>query len=214
LPYFREAGVAVVHKRTSVRHARRAEAEGVDIVSIDGYESAGHPGEDDVPGLVLVPATVHAVSIPVVASGAIADGRGLIAALALGAEGVNMGTRFLCTAEAPVHGAVKARIEAATGLDTELIFRPLRNTARVARNSVSSEVNARLDRGGSFDDVRELVAGARGRIVIDTGDLDAGIWTVGLCQGLINDIPTVGALMRRIVTEVEPLCSVSSRCLS
>ncbi|MFF8680795.1 NAD(P)H-dependent flavin oxidoreductase [Streptomyces sp. NPDC015237] len=207
LPEFRAHGVKVLHKCTSVRHAVKAEKVGVDAVSIDGFECAGHPGEDDVPGLVLIPATTQRVSIPVIASGGFTDGRGLVAALALGAEGINMGTRFLCTAESPVHRRVKEQIVANSELDTELIFRPLRNTARVASNSVSRKVVGILHGGGGFPDVRELVAGARGRKVFEDGALDAGIWSAGMAQGLIGDIPTVRDVVRRIVAEADALIS-------
>lgn len=203
LPLFHEHGVKVLHKCTSVRHALKAERVGVDGVSIDGFECAGHPGEDDVAGLVLIPAATARLSIPVVASGGFADGRGLAAALALGADGINMGTRFMCTVEAPIHDRVKQAIVDADERATELIFRPLRNTARVASNTVSADVVRILDDGGGFADVRELVAGVRGRSVFETGDLDAGIWTVGQCQGLIDDIPTVAELVHRIVAEAE-----------
>lgn len=196
-------GILVVHKCTSVRHALSAERAGVDAVSIDGFECAGHPGEDDVPGLVLVPAAADALTVPFVASGGFADGRGLAAALALGADGVSMGTRFLCTAESPVADAVKRRIVEASELDTELIFRPLRNTARVASNAVSREVVQILADGGDFASVRHLVAGARGRRVFEDGDLDAGIWTAGLVQGLIHDVPPAGDVVRRVVAEAE-----------
>ncbi|MDN5913779.1 MAG: nitronate monooxygenase family protein [Pseudonocardia sp.] len=203
LPLFHEHGVKVLHKCTSVRHALKAERVGVDGVSIDGFECAGHPGEDDVPGLVLIPAATARLSIPVVASGGFADGRGLAAALALGADGINMGTRFMCTAEAPVHDRVKQAIVDADERTTDLIFRSLRNTARVARNGTSREVVRILDDGGSFDDVRDLVAGARGRTVFESGDLEAGIWSAGQCQGLIDDVPTVRELVHRIVAEAE-----------
>jgi NAD(P)H-dependent flavin oxidoreductase YrpB (nitropropane dioxygenase family) len=206
LPHFKDAGVKVIHKCTSVRHAIKAERVGVDAVSIDGFECAGHPGEDDVPGLVLIPAATAQVRIPVIASGGIADARGLVAALALGAEGVNMGTRFMCTQESPVADEVKRQIVANSELDTKLIFRTLRNTARVATNAVSSEVVDIESRGGAtFEDIRELVAGARGRKVFEDGDLDAGIWTAGQCQGLIDDVPTVGELVSRMVTEAESI---------
>ncbi|MEU0449365.1 NAD(P)H-dependent flavin oxidoreductase [Streptomyces tendae] len=205
LPEFRAHGVKVLHKCTSVRHAVKAEEIGVDGVSIDGFECAGHPGEDDIPGLVLVPATTQRLSIPVIASGGFTDGRGLVAALALGADGINMGTRFLCTEESPVHRRVKEQIVAHSELDTELIFRPLRNTARVASNAVSRKVVDILHDGGAFPDVRDLVAGARGRRVFEDGDLDAGIWSAGLAQGLINDVPTVRDLVRRIVAEADEL---------
>ena len=207
LPDFRAAGVKVLHKCTSVRHAVKAEQLGVDAVSIDGFECAGHPGEDDIPGLVLIPAAARKLSIPMLASGGFADARGLVAALALGADGINMGTRFLCTEEAPVHRRIKEEIVAATERDTELIFRPLRNTARVASNAVSRKVVEILDGGGAFEDVRELVSGARGRTVYEQGDPDLGIWSAGMVQGLIDDIPTVAELVERIVTEARGLVS-------
>jgi NAD(P)H-dependent flavin oxidoreductase YrpB (nitropropane dioxygenase family) len=203
IPHFHAANVKVIHKCTSVRHAVKAQAVGVDAVSIDGFECAGHPGEDDVPGLVLIPAAATSLSIPMIASGGFADGRGLAAALALGADGINMGTRFLCTSEAPVHRAVKERLVRATERDTDLIFRSLNNTSRVARNEVSTEVIRRLDAGATFDEVRELVAGSRGRTVYESGDTDAGIWAAGQVQGLISDIPSVADLVRRIIVEAE-----------
>ncbi|WP_461156379.1 NAD(P)H-dependent flavin oxidoreductase [Saccharopolyspora tripterygii] len=202
---FQPAGVKVLHKCTSVRHALKAQQLGVDGVSIDGFECAGHPGEDDIPGLVLIPRAADELTIPIIASGGIADARGLVAALALGADGVNMGTRFMCTQESPIHDEVKKRITEAGERDTELIFRPLRNTARVASNSVSREVVAKLDDGAEFEDIRELVAGSRGRKVYDEGDTELGIWSVGMVQGLINDVPTVGELVDRIVTEAGDL---------
>jgi len=207
LPAFRAGGVKVLHKCTSVRHAVKAQELGVDGISIDGFECAGHPGEDDIPGLVLIPAAAEKITIPMIASGGFADARGLVAALALGADGINMGTRFLATVEAPVHENVKRRLVEASERDTELIFRPLRNTARVARNAVSTEVVSILDKGGRFEDVRELVAGARGRKVFETGDLDLGIWTAGTVQGLVHDIPTVAELVARIVTEAGEIIS-------
>ncbi|MGV9865519.1 NAD(P)H-dependent flavin oxidoreductase [Rhodococcus koreensis] len=207
LPEFHKAGVKVLHKCTSVRHALKAERLGVDAVSIDGFECAGHPGEDDIPGLVLIPAAADKLSIPFIASGGFADGRGLVAALALGADGINMGTRFLCTAESPVHDSVKAHLVGADERDTDLILRSLRNTARVARNAVSEKVVQILAAGGAFEDVRELVAGARGRTVYETGDVDAGIWTAGVVQGLIHDVPTVAELVDRIVIEAETIIS-------
>jgi NAD(P)H-dependent flavin oxidoreductase YrpB (nitropropane dioxygenase family) len=205
LPAFHAAGVKVLHKCTSVRHAVKAQALGVDGISIDGFECAGHPGEDDISGLVLIPAARDEITIPMIASGGFADARGLVAALALGADGINMGTRFLATVEAPVHDNVKRQLVQASELDTDLIFRTLRNTARVARNSVSTEVVAILSRGGTFADVRELVAGMRGRKVFETGDLDLGIWTAGLVQGLIRDVPTVAELIGRIIAEAKEL---------
>ncbi|MBS9374212.1 NAD(P)H-dependent flavin oxidoreductase [Rhodococcus sp. B50] len=205
LPHFKDAGIKVIHKCTSVRHAVKAERIGVDAVSIDGFECAGHPGEDDVPGLILIPAATSKLSIPVIASGGIADSRGLVAALALGADGVNMGTRFMCTVESPVAHEVKEQIVRNTELDTELIFRTLRNTARVATNAVSEEVVEIESRGAEFGDIAHLVAGARGRKVFEDGDLDAGIWTAGQSQGLIHDIPTVGELVERMVAEAEAI---------
>jgi NAD(P)H-dependent flavin oxidoreductase YrpB (nitropropane dioxygenase family) len=203
VPVFHAAGVKVLHKCTSVRHAVKAQRLGVDGISIDGFECAGHPGEDDIPGLVLIPAAAEVITIPLVASGGFADGRGLAAALALGADAISMGTRFLATVEAPVHESVKRRLVAATERDTDLILRQLRNTHRVARNSVSRRTIEVLESGGTFSDVRDLVAGARGRLVHETGDLDAGVWSVGLVQGLVHDIPTVGELVRRIVGDAE-----------
>lgn len=205
LPFFKDAGIKVIHKCTSVRHALKAERVGVDAVSIDGFECAGHPGEDDVPGLVLIPAATRQLRIPLVASGGIADARGLVAALALGADGVNMGTRFMCTVESPVAHAVKEQIVANSELDTKLIFRTLHNTARVAANAVSTEVVEIESRGAEFEDIQHLVAGARGRKVFEEGDIDAGIWTAGQCQGLIDDIPTVAELVERMVTEAESI---------
>ncbi|ONM49012.1 NAD(P)H-dependent flavin oxidoreductase [Nocardia donostiensis] len=205
LPHYREAGIKVLHKCTSVRHALKAERIGVDGVSIDGFECAGHPGEDDVPGLVLIPAAARELSIPMIASGGIADARGLVAALALGADGVNMGTRFLCTQESSIDQQVKEQIVANTERDTQLIFRTMRNTARVADNEISRKVVEIEKAGGTFEDVRELVSGARGRRVFEEGDLDAGIWSVGLCQGLIHDIPSCADLIARMVAEAEEL---------
>jgi nitronate monooxygenase len=184
-----------------VRHALKAQRVGVDAVSIDGFECAGHPGEDDVPGLVLIPVAADQLTIPMIASGGIGDARGLVAALALGADGVNMGTRFLCTAESPIDPRIKEAIVAASELDTELIFRPLRNTSRVAANSVAREVVQILADGGQFEDVRELVAGTRGRRVYDEGDPEAGVWSVGMVQGLIHDIPTCAELIDTMITE-------------
>lgn len=202
---FRPHGIKVIHKATSVRHALKAESIGVDAVSIDGFECAGHPGEDDVPGLILIPAATAVLSVPVVASGGIADARGLVAALALGADGVNMGTRFMCTVESPIHERIKAQIVANDERATNLIFRGFRNTARVVKNSVSDEVLEIEARGGAFEDVRELVSGARGSRVYETGDPELGIWWAGMVQGLIDDVPTVGDLVSRIVEEAEAI---------
>jgi nitronate monooxygenase len=209
IPDFHAAGVKVVHKATSVRHALSAQRAGVDAISIDGFECAGHPGEDDIPGLILIPAAAKALDVPIIASGGFADGRGLVAALALGADGVNMGTRFLCTAESPIHERIKEQIVAQDELSTELIFRQLGNTSRVARNGVADKVVAIERDGGTFDDIRELVAGARGRKVYEEGDPEAGVWSVGLVQGLIDDVPTVADLIARITEEVDAI--VASR---
>jgi nitronate monooxygenase len=201
MEFFAGHGVRVIHKCTSVRHAVKAERVGVAAVSIDGFECAGHPGEDDIPGLVLIPAAADVLTVPVIASGGFGDGRGLAAALTLGADGINMGTRFLCATEAPVAEAVKQRIVEATELDTRLIFRELRNTARVARNSVSDEVVRILADGGAFPEVQPLVNGARGRRVFEDGDLEASIWSVGLSQALVRDIAPARHLVERIVRE-------------
>ncbi|MFC9994347.1 NAD(P)H-dependent flavin oxidoreductase [Nocardia sp. NPDC127526] len=205
LPYYKEAGIKVLHKCTSVRHALKAQKIGVDGVSIDGFECAGHPGEDDVPGLILIPAATKALDIPVIASGGIADARGLVAALALGADGVNMGTRFMCTQESAIHQTVKEQIVANSERATQLIFRTMHNTARVADNEISRKVVEIEKAGGKFEDVRDLVAGARGRRVFEEGDLDAGIWSAGQVQGLIDDIPTCAELVSRMVAEAEEL---------
>jgi len=205
LPMFHDNGIKVLHKCTSVRHAIKAQSLGVDGISIDGFECAGHPGEDDVPGLVLIPAAAEEIEIPMIASGGFGDARGLVAALALGADGVNMGTRFMCTAESPIHQNIKQAIVDGNELSTELIFRSLHNTARVASNAVSREVVEILNNGGQFGDVMELVAGSRGRKVFEDGDPDAGIWTAGTVMGLIHDIPTCGELVSRMVSEAEEI---------
>ncbi|MGI9124344.1 MAG: NAD(P)H-dependent flavin oxidoreductase, partial [Mycobacterium sp.] len=205
LPMFHDNGIKVLHKCTSVRHAIKAQTLGVDGISIDGFECAGHPGEDDVPGLVLIPAAAKEIEIPMIASGGFGDARGLVAALALGADGVNMGTRFMCTVESPIHHNIKQAIVDGNELGTELIFRSLHNTARVASTAVSREVVEILKNGGQFGDVMELVAGSRGRKVFEDGDPDAGIWTVGTVMGLIHDIPTCGELVSRMVSEAEEI---------
>jgi NAD(P)H-dependent flavin oxidoreductase YrpB (nitropropane dioxygenase family) len=206
LPAFKAADIKVVHKCTSVRHAIKAESIGVDCVSIDGFECAGHPGEDDVPGLILIPCTADKISIPMIASGGFGDARGLVAALALGADGINMGTRFMATQESCIHENIKQQIVANTERDTKLILRTLRNSSRVAKNAVSSEVVEIEDRGGAtIEDLRHLVAGKRGKHVYDGGDPDAGIWTAGQVQGLIHDVPSVKELIERIVGEAEEI---------
>lgn len=206
LPRFKEAGVKVIHKCTSVRHSVSAVRKGVDVISIDGFECAGHPGEDDVGLIVLLPATVDALpDTPIIASGGMADGRSLVAALALGAGAVNMGTRFCATKEAKLHPNVKARIVENTELDTVLVGRTLRNTARVARNAVSEKVaEIQRDPTKTFDDVRDLMSGARARQTVDKdGDVDGGIWSSGQSQALIHDIPSCADLVRNIMAQAE-----------
>ena len=199
-------GVKVIHKCTAVRHALSAERMGVDAISIDGFECAGHPGEDDIPGLILIPAAADKVKIPMIASGGFGDGRGLAAALALGADGINMGTRFCATVEAPIHDAVKQFLVDNDERATNLIFRSFRNTGRVAKNSVSDTV---VELGGKpgaeFEDVRPYVSGAKGREALETGDLEAGLIWAGQVQGLINDIPTCKVLIDRIVADAEAI---------
>lgn len=199
---FKRCGIKVIHKCTSVRHALSAQRLGVDVISIDGFECAGHPGEDDVPGLVLIPVTATKIKIPIIASGGFADARGLVAALALGADGINMGTRFCATREAPIHERVKQLLVENDERATNLIFRRLHNTARVAKNSVSDQV-ARLlsEPEAKFDDVAHLVRGIRGREALETGNIDAGLIWAGQAQGLIHDIPTVAELVERIVND-------------
>jgi NAD(P)H-dependent flavin oxidoreductase YrpB (nitropropane dioxygenase family) len=199
---FKAHGITVLHKCTAVRHALSAERMGVDAISIDGFECAGHPGEDDVPGLVLIPAAADKVRIPMIASGGFGDGRGLVAALALGADGINMGTRFCATVEAPIHDKVKQLLVANDERGTNLIFRSLKNTARVGKNSVSDKVVELLKKpDAKFGDVAHLVRGAQGRVALETGDVDAGLIWAGQIQGLIHDIPTVAELMGRIVRD-------------
>lgn len=197
------AGIRVIHKCTSIRHALSAERNGVDVVSIDGFECAGHPGEDDVGGLVLIPLAAQALSIPVIASGGIADGRGLAAALALGAEGVNMGTRFCATVEAPIHEDIKCALVYADERETNLIFRTLHNTGRVLRNQVSDEVVSieRRPGGCEFKDIQPLVSGQRGRAALQSGNVNAGLVWAGQTVGLVKDIPTCGELLERMVAD-------------
>jgi NADH:quinone reductase (non-electrogenic) len=202
---FKAHGIKVIHKCTAVRHALSAERMGVDAISIDGFECAGHPGEDDVPGLLLIPIAANVVSVPMLASGGFADGRGLVAALALGAEGINMGTRFCATKEAPMHANIKQAMVNATERDTDLIFRTYRNTARVARNAISQEVLRLEAEGRPFEEVAHLVKGARGLEGLENGDPDHGIWTAGSVVGLIDDVPSVGELIERIMADAEAL---------
>jgi NAD(P)H-dependent flavin oxidoreductase YrpB (nitropropane dioxygenase family) len=205
MPALKAAGVKVIHKCTSVRHSVKAQAIGCDAVSVDGFECAGHPGEDDVPGLILLPCTSDQVTIPIIASGGFGDARGLVAALALGAEGINMGTRFLATVEAPVHQHIKEALVAGDERQTALLFRTLRNTARVFKNSVAEKVVEIEAKPGptDFADLAPLVAGERGKKVIAEGEMEYGIWSAGQVMGLIRDVPTVRELVERIVREAE-----------
>jgi NAD(P)H-dependent flavin oxidoreductase YrpB (nitropropane dioxygenase family) len=213
LPRLKDAGVRVIHKCTSVRHALKAESIGCDAVSVDGFECGGHPGEDDIPNMILLPRAAEELSIPFVSSGGMADARSLVASLALGADGMNMGTRFIATKEAPVHENVKQALVAATELDTRLIMRPLRNTERVLSNAAVEEVlrieRERQEAGESLqiDDVRHLVAGAKNRKVLQEGEMDTGVWSCGMVAGLIHDIPTCQELLDTIMAEAEALIS-------
>jgi nitronate monooxygenase len=207
LPALKAAGVKVIHKCTSVRHALKAESIGCDAVSVDGFECGGHPGEDDVPNMILLPRAAEALKIPFVASGGMADGRSLVAALALGAEGMNMGTRFIATQEAPVHAHVKEAIVAASELDTRLIMRPLRNTERVLANAAVDRLLAKereLGTALSFADIAAEVGGVYPRIMQE-GDMNAGAWSCGMVVGLIHDIPTCRQLIERIMAEADEL---------
>ena len=204
IPKFKEGGLVCIHKAVSVRHALTAQRIGVDIVSIDGFECAGHPGEDDVANMVLVPAASRQLDIPVLASGGFGNGQGLVAALALGAEGINMGTRFVATREAPVHNNIKRAYVDSSERDTRLLYRPLRNTARFLKNEVTEAVlQIERDKGQDlqFEDVRELVAGPRQREAWLGGNKDRGVITTGMVVGLIDDIPSCSELVERIVAE-------------
>jgi nitronate monooxygenase len=205
-------GVISIHKCVNIRHAISAEKSGVDIVSIDGFECAGHPGEDDVPGLVLIPIAAKRLRIPILASGGIGDGRGFAAALVLGAEGINMGTRFCATVEAPIHDNIKRALVNANECDTRLMFRTLNNTARVFKNAISEQVFAMERRPGgvAFEEIRPLVIGARGRQALTAGDVNGGVITAGQVIGLIDDVPTCAVLMERIVAECRERLGASS----
>jgi len=205
MPALKGAGIKVIHKCTSVRHSVKAQTIGCDAVSIDGFECAGHPGEDDIPGLVLIPCTADQVDLPLIASGGFGDARGLVAALALGADAINMGTRFLVTTESSVHEKMKQRIVEASERDTALIFRTMRNTARVFKNSVADRVIEMEAQGGTIEDIGPLVSGERGRAAMAEGDLEGGIWSAGMVSGLIRDIPSCQQLIERIVSEAEEL---------
>ncbi|HMG56503.1 MAG TPA: nitronate monooxygenase family protein [Kofleriaceae bacterium] len=207
LPALQAAGVVVIHKCTSVRHALKAQSIGCDAASVDGFECGGHPGEDDIPNFILLPRAADELTIPFVASGGMADGRSLVAALSLGADGMNMGTRFIATREAPVHDNVKQAILAASELDTRLVMRPLRNTERVLKNAA---VDRLLDKERSlganltFADILDEVAGVYPRIMHD-GEIDAGAWSCGMVAGLIDDIPTVQELIDRIMAQAHAI---------
>lgn len=209
LPALRANGVKVIHKAVAVRHAIKAQSIGVDAVAIDGFECAGHPGEDDIGGLVLVPAAADKIEIPIIASGGIADARGLVAALALGADAVNMGTRFVATAESPIHENIKRQIVANTERSTNVVFRKFRNSARVAKNAVSDEIiEIEKREGADFSDIAHLASGARGRErALSGGDVDGGVWWAGQTQGLINDIPSVEELIARTVADARGIIS-------
>jgi nitronate monooxygenase len=207
LPPLHEAGVKVIHKCTSVRHALKAESIGCDAVSVDGFECGGHPGEDDIPNMILLPRAAEELKIPFVASGGMADGRSLVAALALGADGMNMGTRFIATKEAPVHEQVKQAIVAASELDTRLVMRPLRNTERVLKNEAVDrllEKERNLGANLKFEDIAEEVAGVYPAIM-QRGELNAGAWSCGMVAGLIRDVPSCKELIDRIMAQAEEL---------
>jgi len=207
LPSLQDAGVKVIHKCTSVRHALKAEKIGCDAVSVDGFECGGHPGEDDIPNMILLPRSAEELKIPFVASGGMADARSLVASLSLGADGINMGTRFIATKEAPVHENVKHAIVAASELDTRLVMRPLRNTERVLKNVAVErllEKESSLGKDIKFEDIVEEVVGVYPKVMLE-GNLDAGAWSCGMVAGLIHDIPTCSELMNRIMSEAEEL---------
>ncbi|CAN7755799.1 nitronate monooxygenase family protein [Acidovorax sp. LjRoot66] len=207
LPALKEAGIKVIHKCTSVRHALKAQAIGCDAISVDGFECGGHPGEDDVPNFILLPRAAEELTIPFVASGGMADGRSLVAALALGAEGMNMGTRFIATQEAPVHENVKRAIVAASELDTRLVMRPLRNTERVLSNAAVERLllkERELGAAITFEDILPEVAGVYPRIM-QSGEMDAGAWSCGMVAGLIHDVPTVQQLIDRTMAQAHAL---------
>ncbi|MEQ1866481.1 MAG: nitronate monooxygenase family protein [Micropepsaceae bacterium] len=207
LPVLKEHGVKVIHKCTSVRHSVKAEAIGCDAVSVDGFECGGHPGEDDVPNMILLPRAADELKIPFVASGGMADGRSLVAALAMGADGMNMGTRFIATKEAPVHENVKKAIVAASELDTRLVMRPLRNTERVLKNAAVErllEKEKALGANIKFEDIFGEVAGVYPKIMTE-GQMEAGAWSCGMVVGLINDIPTCKELIDRIMAQADEI---------
>ncbi|GAI96744.1 unnamed protein product, partial [marine sediment metagenome] len=202
---FKSAGIKVIHKCTAVRFAQTAERIGCDAVSIDGFECAGHPGEEDITSLILIPLTVDAVSIPIIASGGFGDARGFVAALSLGAEGVNMGTRFLATQETPVHSRVKEWLIRASERDTMLIMRSVRNTERVLRNPIAEKVTEMEKESATLEELAPLLSGERGRELLETGELDRGLQTAGQVVGLIRDIPTVKELIDSIISQAREI---------
>jgi nitronate monooxygenase len=207
LPAMKEAGIKIIHKCTSVRHSLKAQAIGCDAVSVDGFECGGHPGEDDIPNMILLPRAADELTIPFVASGGMADARSLVAALAMGAEGMNMGTRFIATQEAPVHPKVKQAIVAASELDTRLVMRPLRNTERVLNNLAAERLLEKERTLGSelkFEDIIDEVAGVYPKIMLD-GEMEAGVWSCGMVAGLINDVPSCKELIDTIMSEADAL---------
>jgi NAD(P)H-dependent flavin oxidoreductase YrpB (nitropropane dioxygenase family) len=208
MPALKAAGITVIHKCTSVRHSLKAEKIGCDAVSVDGFECGGHPGEDDIPTMVLLPRAAEELNIPFVASGGMADGRSLVAALSLGADGMNMGTRFIATKEAPVHENVKKALVAANELQTRLIMRPLRNTERVLTNAAVEkilEIERQKGAATGIEDIREFVAGPQNRRVLQGGEMDAAAWSCGMVAGLIHDIPSCKELIDRIMREAEEI---------
>ena len=205
MPALKAAGIKVIHKCTSVRHSLKAEKIGCDAVSVDGFECGGHPGEDDIPNMILLPRAADELKVPFVASGGMADARSLVAALAMGAAGMNMGTRFIATKEAPVHPNVKKALVEATELDTRLVMRALRNTERVLKNKgVDDLLEIEREKGATLriEDIHDQVAGVYPKVMVD-GDMDAGAWSCGMVVGLINDIPTVKELVDRIMAEAQ-----------
>lgn len=208
MPALHEAGIKVIHKCTSVRHALKAQKIGCDAVSVDGFECGGHPGEDDIPNFILLPRAAEELEIPFVASGGMADARSLVAALALGADGMNMGTRFLATKEAPVHDRVKETIVESDELQTRLVMRPLRNTERVLRNAAVDEIiRIEKEKGADtqIEDIRHLVSGAKGKLVLHEGKMDEAAWSCGMVAGLIHDVPSCEELINRIMSEADTL---------
>ena len=203
---FKEYDVKVIHKCTSVRHALKAQSVGVSAITIDGFECAGHPGEDDIPSLVLLPQAAEALDVPVAGCGGFSDAKSMVAALALGGEAIVMGTRFMATQEAGIHQNVKEKMTEADELSTNLMFRTMHNTARVFKNSVSDQVVEIESTGNAtFEDVKDLVAGQRGRVVFEEGDLEHGIWSAGISVARVKDVPTCKEMVSRLVSEAEEI---------